>query len=81
MDSRGLAPGAVRLHLAEAVGELTGFARRLDPGLTDQDFADAGRRLDQVEDGWFASLGFSGQDVAALRERFAAWPRISDRPL
>ena len=61
--------------------ELIGFARRLDPGLTDQDFADAARRLDQVEDGWFASLGLSGRDVAALRERFATWPRTSDRPL
>jgi hypothetical protein len=60
--------------------ELIGFARRLDPGLTDQDFADAARRLDQVADGWFASLGLSGQDVAALRERFATWPRISGRP-
>jgi hypothetical protein len=57
------------------VAELIGFARRLDPGLTDQDFADAARRLDQVEDGWFASLGLSGRDVTAVRERFAAWPR------
>jgi len=63
------------------VAELIGFARRLDPGLTDQDFADAARRLDQVEDGWFASLELSSQDVAALRERFATWPRISGRPL
>ena len=63
------------------IAELIGFARRLDPGLTDEDFADAARRLDQVEDGWFASLGLSGQDVAALRERFATWPRISGRPL
>ncbi len=63
------------------VAELTGFARRLDPGLTDQDFADAARRLDRVEDGWFASLGLSRRDVAALRERFAVWPRTSDRPL
>jgi nucleotidyltransferase AbiEii toxin of type IV toxin-antitoxin system len=63
------------------IAELIGFARRLDPGLTDQDFADAARRLDQVEDGWFASLRLSRRDVAALRERFAAWPRSSDRPL
>ncbi|MGH3197405.1 MAG: nucleotidyl transferase AbiEii/AbiGii toxin family protein [Streptosporangiaceae bacterium] len=63
------------------VAELIGFARRLDPGLTDQDFADAAVRLDQVEDGWFASLGLSRQDVAVLRERFAAWPRTSGRPL
>src|SRR5580698_8213818 len=36
------------------VADLIGFARRLDPGLTDEDFADAGRRLDQVGDGWCA---------------------------
>ncbi len=63
------------------VADLIGFARRLDPGLEDQDFADAARRLDQVEDGWFASLGLSPGDVAALRDRFAAWPRTSSRPL
>lgn len=63
------------------MADLIGFARRLDPGLEDQDFADAARRLDQVEDGWFASLGLSPGDVAALRDRFAAWPRTSSRPL
>jgi len=57
------------------VAELIGFARRLDPGLTDRDFADAGRRLEQVDDGWFASLGLGGDEVAVLRERFADWPR------
>jgi Nucleotidyl transferase AbiEii toxin, Type IV TA system len=57
------------------VAELIGFARRLDPGLTDRDFADAGRRLEQVEDGWFASLGLGREEVAVLRERFAGWPR------
>lgn len=51
------------------------FARRLDPGLTDRDFADAGRRLDQWGDGVFAPFGLGPADVAALRERFAAWPR------
>jgi len=63
------------------VAELIDFARQLDPGLTYQDFADAARRLDKVDDGWFASLGLTGPDVAALRERFAAWPRSSHRPL
>jgi hypothetical protein len=63
------------------VAELIDFARRLDPGLTYQDFADAARRLDKVDDGWFASLGLTGPDIAALRERFAAWPRSSQRPL
>jgi hypothetical protein len=55
--------------------ELIGFARRLDPGLTRQDFADAARRLDHMDDEAFASLGLSQQDVTRLRERFAAWPR------
>ncbi len=63
------------------MAELIGLAKRLDPGLTDQDFADAARRLDQVGDGWFAPLGLSRPDVAALRDRFAAWPRNSNRPL
>jgi hypothetical protein len=62
------------------VGELIGFARRLDPGLTDEDFADAGQRLDAVGDGWFASLGLGPDGVAALREQFAAWPRAAARP-
>jgi Nucleotidyl transferase AbiEii toxin, Type IV TA system len=61
--------------------QLTGFAKRLDPGLTDEDFADAARRLDQVKDGWFASLQLGRRDIARLRERFAGWPRDSDRPL
>jgi hypothetical protein len=55
--------------------QMIGFARRLDPGLTDQDFADAGQRLDQWGDGVFAPFGLSPQDVARLRKRFAAWPR------
>jgi len=57
------------------VEQLIGFAKQLDPGLTDEEFADAARRLDQVGDGWFASLGVTHQEVGKLRERFAAWPR------
>jgi hypothetical protein len=57
------------------VDQLIGFARRLDPGLTDRDFADAGARLDQLSDGWFARYGLSPRDVARLRDRMAAWPR------
>ena len=58
-----------------SIEQMIGFARRLDPGLTDADFADAGQRLDQWGDGVFAPFGLSPQDVAVLRERFAAWPR------
>ncbi len=55
--------------------QMIGFARRLDPGLTGRDFADAGRRLDQWGDGVFGPLGLGPRDVDRLRERFAAWPR------
>jgi hypothetical protein len=56
-------------------GQLIGFARRLDPGLTGQDFADAGLRLDQMSDTRFAGTGLSQADITALRERFTGWPR------
>jgi hypothetical protein len=55
--------------------ELIGLARRLDPGLTARDFADAGRQLDRIDDEAFARYGLNAGDVAALRERFGAWPR------
>ena len=55
--------------------QLIGFARRLDQGLTGQDFADAGLRLDQMDDRAFAKIGLSPPDVTRLRERLAAWPR------
>ena len=55
--------------------QMIGFARRLDPGLTDRDFADAVQRLDQWGDGVFAPFGLGPKDVAELRARFAAWPR------
>jgi hypothetical protein len=58
--------------------QLIGFARRLDPGLTGQDFADAGLVLDQMDDRAFAAIGLSQQDVAGLRERLAAWPRNAE---
>ncbi len=55
--------------------QLIGFARRLDPGLTAEDFADAGRQLDRMGDEEFSRYGLGQQDVAALRAKFAAWPR------
>jgi hypothetical protein len=57
------------------ISQMIAFARRLDPGLAGQDFADAGRRLDQLGDGVFTPLGLSPQDVTTLRKRLAAWPR------
>jgi Nucleotidyl transferase AbiEii toxin, Type IV TA system len=57
------------------VAELIGFARRLDPGLTDEDFADAGARLDRLADRVFDRYGLSPADVTRLRARLAGWPR------
>jgi hypothetical protein len=54
---------------------LIALARRADPGLEAEDFADAGRRLDQLSDQRFAEAGISPEEIATLRERFAAWPR------
>jgi hypothetical protein len=58
-----------------SIEDVIGFARRLDPGLDDRDFADAARRLDRWGDAIFAPFGLSPRDVAALRETFADWPR------
>jgi len=57
------------------VTQVIGFARRLDPGLEDRDFSDAGTRLDRMDDEAFARFGLGPRDVAVLRARFAAWPR------
>jgi hypothetical protein len=58
-----------------SIQEAIRLARRLDPGLEDRDFADAGRRLDRWGDAVFAPFGLSPADVAALRDAFADWPR------
>lgn len=58
-----------------SVDQLISLARQLEPGLEDEDFADAGRRLDRLSDTVFRRYGLDPDDVARLRERFAAWPR------
>jgi Nucleotidyl transferase AbiEii toxin, Type IV TA system len=68
---------ALRRYTAD---QLIGFARRLDPGLDDRDFAAAGRQLDRMPDGVFARYGLGPQDVAWLRDQFAAWPRPERHP-
>jgi hypothetical protein len=57
------------------VADVLGFARRLDRGLEDRDFADAARRLDRWGDGVFAPFGLGPAEVAALRAAFREWPR------
>jgi hypothetical protein len=66
---------AAALERGYSVEQLIGLARALDPGLTAEDFADAARRLDHLDDAAFARYSLSPQDVARIRERFAAWPR------
>jgi Nucleotidyl transferase AbiEii toxin, Type IV TA system len=58
--------------------QLIALARRLDPGLTGQDFADAGRRLDRLSERRFTEYGLTPADVARLREKFATWPRDAE---
>jgi len=58
-----------------SVDQVIGFARRLDPGLDDRDFSDAGRRLDRMDDAAFARFGLGPRDVEELRARFGPWPR------
>ncbi|MGD0066776.1 MAG: nucleotidyl transferase AbiEii/AbiGii toxin family protein [Streptosporangiaceae bacterium] len=66
---------AAALGRGYTVERLIGLARALDPGLTAEDFADAGRRLDHLDDEAFARYNLGPQEVARIRERFAAWPR------
>lgn len=58
-----------------SVSRLIGLARRLDPGLTERDFADASRQLDRMPAGMFTRYGLTPADVAVLRERFKDRPR------
>jgi hypothetical protein len=57
------------------VGELITLARRLDSGLEDRDFADAGRQLDRMPDHLFRRYVRNSEDITRMRERFADWPR------
>jgi hypothetical protein len=66
---------AAALARGYSVAQLTGLAVALDPGLTAEDFADAGQRLDRLDDDRFARYGLTRQDVTRLREQFAKWPR------
>jgi len=66
---------AAALARGYSVAQLTGLAVALDPGLTAEDFADAGQRLDRLGDDRFARYGLTPEDVTRLREQFAAWPR------
>lgn len=64
---------ALRRYPREQLIEL---ARRADPALTDEEFADAVSRLDRLDDSVFAELyGRSPEQIAGIRAQFADWPR------
>ncbi|HKD97757.1 MAG TPA: nucleotidyl transferase AbiEii/AbiGii toxin family protein [Micromonosporaceae bacterium] len=56
--------------------EIMTLARRADPALTDEEFADAVARLDRVADATFTEVyGVTAAEVAKIRDAFADWPR------
>jgi hypothetical protein len=66
----------VAVFLADRdVAALLALARRVDPGLEDEDVARAGSRLDETPDRVFAPYGLDAGDIKQLRVRFASWPR------
>jgi hypothetical protein len=58
-----------------SVDQLIAMARRLDPGLEDRDFTDAGRQLDRMPDLVFRRYVRRPEDIARMREQFTDWPR------
>jgi hypothetical protein len=66
------AAAALKLY---SVDQVIALAHRLDPGLDERDFADAGRRLDRWNDTIFAPFGLGPEEVARVRDAFADWPR------
>ena len=66
---------AAALGRGYSVGRVIGLAKDLDPGLDDRDFAEAGDRLDRLDDKVFARYGLDSRDIARIRENFTDWPR------
>src|SRR6202050_1267541 len=66
---------AAALNRGYTVVQLISLARELDPGLDDRDFAEAGDRLDRLNDKAFARYDLDRQDIAQLRAYFSDWPR------
>ncbi len=58
-----------------SISKLISLARTLDPGLEDRDIAEAGDRLDRIEDDDRARYGLDAHAIAQLRKCFAGWPR------
>lgn len=66
----------VAVFLADRTpGQLLTAARRVDPALEPEDVAAAAHRLDRTPDRAFLPYGVDAAGVAAIRTRFATWPR------
>jgi hypothetical protein len=66
----------VAVFLADRdIEQLLAAARRVDPALEAEDIAAAGRRLDRTPDRAFLAYGIDTAAAAAIRSRFAGWPR------
>ena len=63
---------ALERYTLERVLEL---ARALEPGLDDDEIADAGRYLDRLDDTRFEVYGLSPERIRGVRDRLAVWPR------
>lgn len=57
------------------VAQLLDLARRQDPGLDPDDITDAGRYLDRLDDKRFAYYGLVPEQIRALHQQLAQWPR------
>ena len=55
--------------------ELIQLARTSDPALTEDEIADAMRRLDRIPDAAWKRYGLTDDECRTVREQFAAWPR------
>lgn len=56
--------------------QLISFGRRLDPTLSNRDFAGLARNLDRTSEVAFTAFGrLDSRGVSRLRDRFADWPR------
>ncbi|GAA3383589.1 nucleotidyl transferase AbiEii/AbiGii toxin family protein [Cryptosporangium minutisporangium] len=54
---------------------LLALGRTYDPGLGDQDFREAGHRLDTMNDARFAPYGLTPEQIKEVRTALTGWPR------
>lgn len=55
--------------------QLIAMARRVDPGLEEDDIVMVGRILDRMPDSALAEYGVTTAEATLLRRRFDDWPR------